>query len=90
MHVGCGEAGESCFHITAGDGQSQLPVGNVFDAIDTTGKDAVVHSRLARDGTQQWRVSRFALECQAHDTARHVSEVIGTRCNYWGIRGFHL
>ena len=43
MNVGGGEARKRSFHVTAGDGEGQLPVRDVFDAVDTTGKDAVVH-----------------------------------------------
>lgn len=53
-----------------------MPVRDVFDAVDTTGEDAVVHARFAGDGAQQRRVGRFALERQAHDTAWHVGEVV--------------
>lgn len=53
-----------------------MPVRDVFDAVDTTGQDAVVHACFASDSTQQWRVGRIALERQAYDTARHVGEVV--------------
>ena len=80
MDVGGAEAGEGRLHVTTGHGQGQLPVGNVFDAIDTTGEDAVVHPRFPRDGTQQRRVGRFALEGQTQDAPRYVSEIIALCC----------
>ncbi|RMP66076.1 hypothetical protein ALQ18_05178 [Pseudomonas marginalis pv. marginalis] len=76
MDVCRGKAGEGGFHVPASDGEGQLPVGNIFDAVDTTGEDAVVHTRFTRHGAQQRRVGRFALERQAHDAPWYMGEVI--------------
>ena len=50
MDVSGGEARKRGFHVATGDGEGQLPVRDVFDAVDTAGEDAVVHTRFAGDG----------------------------------------
>ena len=76
MNVSGNEAGERRFHIATGDGEGQLPIRGVFDAVNTTGQDAVVHTCFAGDGAQQRCVGSFALEGQAYDATRYMSEIV--------------
>ena len=75
MNVSGNEAGERRFHIATRDGEGQLPIRGVFNAINTTGQDAVVHTRFAGDGAQQRSVGSFALEGQAYDAAQGAQVV---------------
>ena len=76
MHVGGAEACQRGVDVATGQGQGELAVGGVFDAVDAPGEDAVVHSGLTGHGAQQRGVGGLALEGQAQDTAFDMGEVI--------------
>ncbi len=47
MYVSCLEAGERRFHVSADQSESELAIGDILDAVDTPGEDAVVDTGFA-------------------------------------------